>query len=115
MRALAAEDLQLPGISYAMQIIKAAKLTDYHTFFVLYRQAPDMSGFILDFIVAGIRAAAYAVMLKAYMPLVPIQFINSELGFDDMQDCLDFLKGKGAVLSADGTAVDTKASRARKH
>lgn len=42
--------------------------------------------------------------------MVGVSFVQAELGFSDLEECLQFLKEKGAVLNADSTKLDCKLS-----
>ena len=54
------------------------------------------------------------VILKGYNPTVPVEFVGSNLGFDDASDAAFFLEDHGCVLVPPGEKanVDCKASRA---
>jgi hypothetical protein len=42
--------------------------------------------------------------------MVAVAFVQAELGFSNSEECLQFLKEKGAVLNADSTKLDCKLS-----
>lgn len=42
--------------------------------------------------------------------MVPVDYIKTELGFPTVEDCVVFLKEKGATLTPDETKVDCKTS-----
>ena len=43
-----------------------------------------------------------------YRPSIPVEFCQRELAFDDPKECVKFLQGIGATLSADELRVDCK-------
>lgn len=45
-----------------------------------------------------------------YRPTVSISVVQTELGFSNLDDCLQFLKDKGAVVSQDSSILDCKSS-----
>jgi SAC3 family protein LENG8/THP3 len=113
LRTLSKAERIRRGTAYALEIVKAVTSSNYFKFFKLYRDAPHMSGFLLDFQTARMRTAAYRAMLKAYMPKIAVEFIDSVLAFDCLKDCKKWLKQQArAVFNADGSSIDVKASRA---
>jgi len=47
-----------------------------------------------------------------FRPLLPVDFLQTELGFTARQPCMDFLQQMGVVFNADQTKIDCKASAA---
>lgn len=108
---LTKEEKADPAIKHALLIRSAWALSNYHTFFQLYLNAPNMSGYLLDLFVQRERVQALKAMIKSYRPTIPASFVESELGFTEEGECLKFLQDLGVVLTADETKVDCKLSQ----
>lgn len=94
-------------IKHALDVRSSLALGNYHRFFKLYLQAPNMGGYLMDMFIERERLAALANMQKGYVraficahrllnmdsfPAVTLQFITDELGFDDNHVCREFLE-----------------------
>ncbi|KAL9956240.1 hypothetical protein ACROYT_G037688 [Oculina patagonica] len=109
---LTKEEKEDPAIRHALLIRSAWALSNYHTFFQLYLNAPNMSGYLLDLFVQRERVQALKTMVKSYRPSLAVSFVESELGFTEDEQCLKFLQDLGVVLTADGIKIDCKLSQA---
>jgi hypothetical protein len=56
-----------PAVAHALAVRAAVAVNDYHRFFQLYVDAPNMAGFLMDPMVPAIRLAALRAMCKAYV------------------------------------------------
>ena len=100
-------------VMHAAAVVAASVKTDYHRFFVLYNQAPHMSAYLMDFMVHRMRKAACCRIVRAYFPVVSIEFLTLELAFSSRSECKKFVKKLGAILtseSEDSGLIDTKKS-----
>lgn len=70
-----------PAVKHALSIRSAVSLGDYHAFFTLYHQAPNMSGYLIDHFLQRERLMTFLKLVKAYRPSLSIEFFASHLGF----------------------------------
>ena len=76
-----------PLIVFAAAIIKAVKLSNHTRFFELYRGAPGMAGYLLDFMVFRIRNKMYEQMLTAFGPTLTVSSVKNGMGFKSKKEC----------------------------
>lgn len=67
LASLSAEDKNDECIKHALKIRSAWWLGNFHAFFKLYRTAPRMSAFLMDWFVARERKKALKFMIKSYV------------------------------------------------
>lgn len=120
-----------PCAAHALAVVRAFLMDDYCAFFRLYRRAPAMSRFLMDYMVQGMRVKALQVAARAYAGVpstsVPRAVFAEQLAFVDSKQAKRFFKQAGAVFAAapasaaagelaEGSAVrvlDGKATRTR--
>lgn len=81
------------------------QLSNYHRFFQLYKETPNMGAYILDLMVDTMRVQALQKMCRAYRPEpLKLLFVLSELAFDDTVSehiiGIEFLRKVGCIISA---------------
>ncbi|RXG43934.1 hypothetical protein VDGE_09892 [Verticillium dahliae] len=69
----------------------ALALGNYHKFFQLYLDTPNMGAYLMDMFVVRERLAALCNICKAYKPDVKLRFITEELGFESDHDAAQFI------------------------
>lgn len=67
LAALTPEDKIDECIQHALKVRSAWWLGNFHAFFKLYRKAPRMSAFLMDWFVARERKMALKFMIKSYV------------------------------------------------
>ncbi|KAI9019526.1 SAC3/GANP/Nin1/mts3/eIF-3 p25 family-domain-containing protein [Phycomyces nitens] len=99
-----------PCVQHALGVSKALSMCNYHTFFKLYKSAPNMGGHLMDKFVVRERIKALAMCCKAYKMGISVEFIAQELGFPNSGSCIKFLRGISIHLNRtpEGYMVDTK-------
>ncbi|PNS16349.1 hypothetical protein CAC42_6456 [Sphaceloma murrayae] len=83
------------AVKHALEVRSALAKGNYHKFFKLYEDSPNMGGYLMDMFVDRERLAALAIITKAYKPDVKVSFLTSELAFPDDQQCAQFLCEQG--------------------
>ncbi|KAI9993770.1 hypothetical protein PInf_016290 [Phytophthora infestans] len=99
-----------PAIAHALGVRQAVAMNDYHRFFKLYVDAPNMAGYLMDVMVPAIRLGALRAMCKAYRPTLPVQYIREELKLEGKTGKAFIRQAGITFVKGDKTRVDTKAS-----
>ncbi|EIN06164.1 hypothetical protein PUNSTDRAFT_106371 [Punctularia strigosozonata HHB-11173 SS5] len=94
-----------PAVKHALDVQRALATGNYHAFFALYLNAPNMGGYIMDHFVERERVKALMVVTKAYRT-VPLTFVHRELAFDDLPSTRDFLSELKAATFTNPNAAD---------
>ncbi|OJD37379.1 sac3 ganp domain protein [Diplodia corticola] len=89
-------DKTQPAVKHALDVRSALALGNYHKFFRLYLDTPNMGAYLMDMFIVRERLAALANICKAYKPNINIKFLTDELGFESYQDCVQYLCDHGA-------------------
>lgn len=105
---LTAVDEQNAAVRHALDVRSALALANYHRFFRLYLECPNMGAYLMDMFVGRERLAALCSMCKAYVPPngtpiysyshfrsykpdVRIRFLTEELGFESDDQSVRFI------------------------
>ncbi|KAJ5632317.1 hypothetical protein N7490_008656 [Penicillium lividum] len=86
-----AEDKKDPAVKHALNVRSALALGNYHRFFLLYLDTPNMGAYLMDMFVERERLSALAAICRAYKPDVKIRFITEELGFESDEQTARFV------------------------
>ncbi|KAJ5788460.1 hypothetical protein N7457_003450 [Penicillium paradoxum] len=86
-----AEDKKDLAVKHALDVRSALALGNYHRFFQLYLDTPNMGAYLMDMFVDRERLSALATMCRAYKPDVNIRFITEELGFESDEQTARFI------------------------
>ncbi|KAI9821227.1 MAG: hypothetical protein M1827_003961 [Pycnora praestabilis] len=84
------------AVKHALDVRSALALGNYHKFFRLYLETPNMGAYLMDMFVVRERHAALANICRAYKPEVQIRFITEELAFESDGESVQFLVDNGA-------------------
>ncbi|KAH6995601.1 SAC3/GANP/Nin1/mts3/eIF-3 p25 family-domain-containing protein [Ilyonectria sp. MPI-CAGE-AT-0026] len=79
------------AIKHALEVRSSLALGNYHKFFQLYLDTPNMGAYLMDMFVVRERLAALCNICKAYKPDVKLRFITEELGFESDADAAQFI------------------------
>jgi len=113
--SLSSERRADPTISHALKVRVAVAEYDYHAFFTLQDNCPNMGAYLMDYLVPSVRRDSLQRIHKAFRPNVPVDHVLSELGFDttddeDSEEGTTWLRSCGCKLSDDGKLFLTKDS-----
>ncbi|KAF4126498.1 SAC3/GANP/Nin1/mts3/eIF-3 p25 family, partial [Geosmithia morbida] len=85
-----AEKTERP-IKHALDVRSALALGNYHRFFQLYMDTPNMGAYLMDMFIVRERLAALCNICRAYKPDVKLRFITEELSFESDADAAQFI------------------------
>ncbi|CEP18177.1 hypothetical protein [Parasitella parasitica] len=114
MADLTAEHKQNPFVQHALNVRSSLATANYHRFFVLYKNAPNMGGYLMDHFCERERVHSMIILCKSCRPDIPLEFIQNELAFDSIDQVWKFLTEQQAnFLKANDTkALDARAAYA---
>lgn len=87
-----------PPVAHALAVRAAMRTGNYHAFFVLYKDAPNMNAYVMDHFVERERVQALLVLAKSERPSCPLPWIAAELGWASVGDADAFLATLDAAL-----------------
>lgn len=101
---LSNEKKEADEIKHALKVRSSLVTNNYHLFFKLYQESPNMSAYIIDAFVERERLKALIMITKAYIK-IPLSFITKELKLDSATAAKELLKQFGAVSYFDKSAI----------
>ncbi|KAK4248294.1 SAC3/GANP/Nin1/mts3/eIF-3 p25 family-domain-containing protein [Corynascus novoguineensis] len=105
---LTAAEKKDKAIKHALDVRSALALGNYHRFFQLYNDTPNMGAYLMDMFVGRERLAALCNICKAYKPDVPLRFVTEELYFESDVEAAQFIldhDGQELLEDRNGTIV----------
>lgn len=78
-------------IKHALNVRSSLALGNYHKFFQLYLDVPNMGAYLMDMFVRRERLAALANMCKAFKPDLKLRYITEELAFESDAEAAQFI------------------------
>ncbi|KAI9051731.1 hypothetical protein LZ554_004771 [Drepanopeziza brunnea f. sp. 'monogermtubi'] len=79
------------AIKHALGVRSALALGNYHRFFRLYLDTPNMGAYLMDMFVVRERLMALSSICRSYKPDLKLRFITEELGFESDSDAASFI------------------------
>ncbi|XP_047027146.1 leukocyte receptor cluster member 8 [Helicoverpa zea] len=108
---LSKEDRENECIKHALQTRCAWATGNLHKFFLLYKTAPLMAGYLMDWFVERERKQYLKYIIKSYRQSVPVDFIIRELAFESSSKAVEFLNQFPlSYTDCDQSQLDCKAS-----
>ncbi|KAI0482236.1 SAC3/GANP/Nin1/mts3/eIF-3 p25 family-domain-containing protein [Xylariaceae sp. FL0804] len=103
-------------VKHALSVRSALALGNYHRFFKLYLDVPNMGAYLMDMFVRRERLAALAHMCKAFKSALNLRYITEELAFESDAEAAQFIIDHGQDLLEEKedqiVFLTSKASRA---
>lgn len=84
-----------PAVKHALDARSALALGNFHRFFQLYLDTPNMGAYLLDMFVARERLNALSNICISYKPDVRLRFFTEELGFESDDESARFICDQG--------------------
>ncbi|XP_071960157.1 leukocyte receptor cluster member 8 homolog [Antedon mediterranea] len=97
-------------IKHALAVNRAWAYCNYHRLFLLYKQAPRMTPYMMDLFIDRERKVAVQSIIKSYRPHLPVSFVEKELAFEDTAACVAFLTELSVTMTPDQSSIDCKQS-----
>lgn len=98
MAELTTESKQEPAVKHALDVRRALATNNYHAFFQLYNDSPNMNAYIIDHFVDRERISALLVMSRCFRPSLSLSFVATELAFTDSRLAHEFLTKNSAAI-----------------
>ncbi|KAJ8949317.1 hypothetical protein NQ318_006742 [Aromia moschata] len=111
MKSLSKEEKGDECISFALKIRSAWGSGNFHKLFTLYRQAPLMTGYLVDWFIDRERKNFLKCIIKSYRQNVTVAFVMQELAYRSTEECLEFLEPFSlSFVDVERTQIDCKSS-----
>ncbi|KAI1757344.1 SAC3/GANP/Nin1/mts3/eIF-3 p25 family-domain-containing protein [Xylaria castorea] len=78
-------------VKHALNVRSALALGNYHKFFQLYLDVPNMGAYLMDMFIKRERLAALANMCKAFKPELKLRYVTEELAFESDAEAAQFI------------------------
>ncbi|KAI9268704.1 SAC3/GANP/Nin1/mts3/eIF-3 p25 family-domain-containing protein [Sporodiniella umbellata] len=98
---------QAECVQHALMVRSSLAKGNYHRFFRLYEEAPNMGGYLMDQFANRERVDALIVICKAYIT-VPLSYVAKELSFANVKGLVKFLNENGVYPVSN--VLDAKAT-----
>ncbi|KAI1333258.1 SAC3/GANP/Nin1/mts3/eIF-3 p25 family-domain-containing protein [Xylariaceae sp. FL0255] len=85
-----AEKEEMP-VRHALNVRSALALGNYHKFFQLYLDVPNMGAYLMDMFIKRERLAALSNLCKAFKPELKLRYITEELAFESDSEAAQFI------------------------
>jgi hypothetical protein len=85
-------------VQHALAVLAASAAGNFARLFSLYRSAPNMGAYIIEWTAHNTRISALMALSKSVKPTIPLSFLTRMLAFESQGDAARFLRRCGGVL-----------------
>ena len=111
MKALT--EAELSGLKHALETRKAMASGNWSRFFKLYRDAPLMTGALIEVFIDKLRLTALQKLSLAFMVTgLNLSFLQRTLAFDSAADATTFLRSVGCAVVDNKVTMNCKSLHA---
>ncbi|RCI01877.1 hypothetical protein CU098_002141, partial [Rhizopus stolonifer] len=110
MAELTADQKQDSAVQHALAVRSSLATGNYRKFFLLYKMAPNMGGYLMDQFCERERVNALLILCKACRPDIPVSFLQTELGFEDRESAIKFFMDQKVLKDQDASSLDARAA-----
>jgi SAC3 family protein LENG8/THP3 len=100
---------------HALEVVRSVIHNDFYAFFSLYDSSPNLSAYLMDFLLYRVRTEAYVRIVVSYRPTIKITRFQQMLQFPNITKTQEFLLKQNSVLilhdSKSLIEIDCKASQ----
>ncbi|KAI1264089.1 SAC3/GANP/Nin1/mts3/eIF-3 p25 family-domain-containing protein [Xylariaceae sp. FL1019] len=79
------------AVKHALNVRSALALGNYHKFFQLYLDVPNMGAYLMDMFIKRERLAAMSNLCKAFKPELKLRYVTEELAFESDAEAAQFI------------------------
>lgn len=99
-------------VHFALQVIRAVRCGGLAPFWRCYHGSAGASRHLMDALAAKLRPKYYDLLLRAYLPSLPLHAATRAFGFDEPEEVAAYVTAQQGVVDAGRGVWDIKASRA---
>ena len=93
LKQFTTEEKKESCIQHALNIRKALAIGNYSRFFKLYREAPNMTGALIDVFIDKLRVLCLQKLALAFIPTgIKLEYLVRNLAFNNTREVAAFLK-----------------------
>jgi len=110
LKKLTLKDKQNEAIKHSLKIVSALNTQNFHAFFKLYKNAPNMSSYLIDMFIERLRLLALISIASVYITGISIDLVTEFLAFENNEKCKLFIISAGGKINDTINKLDCKES-----